>query len=105
MHGAHHLHNVLCRREWPIQGGECDQLSGDTPSIIISGHEDGKVKLWLSQRNALSLLTCLDTARYFTTDDFRNVVTKLFSLFPFQRKSYQNFDWENTFSFRDHFSQ
>ena len=82
MHGAwcsraHYPNNQLRRREWPIQGGECDQLSGDTPSIIISGHEDGKVKLWLSQRNALLLLTCLDTARYFTTDDFRNVVTKL----------------------------
>ena len=39
--------------------------------FYFSGHEDGKVKLWLSQRNALSLLTCLDTSRYFTTDDFR----------------------------------
>ena len=74
MNGEHFVSILICRREWPIQGGECDPLSGDTPSIIISGHEDGKVKLWLSQRNALSLLTCLDTARYFSTDDFRNVV-------------------------------
>ena len=72
-----------------MQGGECDQLSGDKPSIIITGkteinwnmiisiictgHEDGKVKLWLSQKNSLSLLTCLDTARYFTTDEIRFV--------------------------------
>ena len=26
---------LFFRREWPIQGGECDQLSGDSPSIII----------------------------------------------------------------------
>ena len=42
-------------------------------SIICPGHEDGKVKLWLSQKNSLSLLTCLDTARYFTTDEIRFV--------------------------------
>ena len=69
--------HVTCRREWPIQGGECHQgATGDNPSIVITGHEDGKVKLWRSQRNALSLMTCLDTARYFTTDDFRNLVTR-----------------------------
>ena len=95
--------------------------------FYLSGHEDGKVKLWLSQRNALSLLTCLDTARYFTTDDFRlatesspvhlystqnwNLVTlcqesrNIIFFFPlFLGKSYQNFDWEKTFSFCDHFS-
>ena len=27
------------------------------------------MKLWLSQRNSLSMLSCLDTGRYFTTDD------------------------------------
>ena len=49
----------------------CTVLSVHKTGFYFSGHEDGKVKLWLSQRNALSLLTCLDTARYFTTDDFR----------------------------------
>ena len=29
------------------------------------GHEDGKVKVWLSRQNSLRLLTALDTARYF----------------------------------------
>ena len=58
------------RREWPVQGGECDMLSGDTPGLIITGHEDGRVKLWQSQRNSLTLLSCLDTSRYFTTDEY-----------------------------------
>ena len=57
------------RRAWPIRGGECHQGSPESPTIIITGHEDGKVKLWLSHRNSLSLLTCLDTARYFITED------------------------------------
>ena len=35
----------------------------------LLGHEDGKVKLWISKLNSLKLITALDTARYFTTED------------------------------------
>ena len=44
-------------------------MGGERPSLVITGHEDGKVKLWLSQRGALALVTALDTARYFATED------------------------------------
>ena len=33
------------------------------------GHEDGKVKVWLSRCSELRLLTALDTARYFVAED------------------------------------
>ena len=42
----------FCRREWPVQGGECDQLSGDKPSIIITGN-------WLTYRNVLPIMSTL----------------------------------------------
>ena len=41
--GPHHGDQVVgggghwSRRQWPVSGGECDQLSGDSPSIIITG--------------------------------------------------------------------
>ena len=44
-------------------------MGGERPSLVITGHEAGKVKLWLSQRGALALVTALDTARYFATED------------------------------------
>ena len=40
------------RREWPVQGGECDQLSGDKPSIIITGK-------WLTYGNVLPIMSTL----------------------------------------------
>ena len=33
------------RRDWPIQGGECEEVGGERPSLVITGHEDGKVVL------------------------------------------------------------
>ena len=35
----------------------------------MTGHEDGKVKFWVSKKNSLKLITALDTARYFTTEE------------------------------------
>ena len=37
--------------------------------VKFEGHEDGKVKFWLSKMNSLKLITALDTARYFTTEE------------------------------------
>ena len=75
------------QRPWPVDGGEANPPAAVPPSLILtgsshklsmlshiecivnkntsSGHEDGKVKVWLSRHNSLRLLTALDTARCF----------------------------------------
>lgn len=46
-----------------MDGGEAQPPAAAPPSLILTGHEDGKVKVWLSRANSLALLTALDTAR------------------------------------------
>ena len=74
------------QRPWPVDGGEANPPAAVPPSLILTGspslnilklslfyifntnwpgHEDGKVKVWLSRQNSLRLLTALDTARCF----------------------------------------
>ena len=64
---------------WPVSGGHVDMSSGDTneETIVITGHEDGSVKFWLSKHNLMTHLTTFDTKQYFRgeddfDDDFEN---------------------------------
>ena len=84
------LSRPLFQRPWPVDGGEANPPAAVPPSLILTGspslnipketlqlflfyifstnwpgHEDGKVKVWLSRQNSLRLLTALDTARCF----------------------------------------
>lgn len=52
-------------RQFPVRGGERELLGGVQPALILTGHEDGSVKLWLSQDSTIALLTKLNTSQYF----------------------------------------
>ena len=57
-----------CR--WPVTGGsyESSGLQGEE-TLIITGHEDGSAKFWLSTDNILSYLTTFETKLYFRGED------------------------------------
>ena len=62
-------------RGWPVTGGEVTQpVQGEqgrshSQTVIVTGHEDGSVKFWMSRDNLLSHLGTLATAKYFKGDD------------------------------------
>ena len=53
---------------WPVTGGTYS-ASGGEETVIITGHEDGSVKFWLSKDNILSYLTTFETKLYFRGED------------------------------------
>ncbi len=55
---------------WPIDGGSVPE--GDEPAprdILLTGHEDGSVKLWSAGGTALSLLATVRTNKLFVGDE------------------------------------
>lgn len=55
-------------RAWPVTGGEGGTQAG-SQTVIVTGHEDGSVKFWMSRDNLLTHLTTLTTAKYFRGED------------------------------------
>ena len=56
-------------RCWPVTGGEGGPEAGGAQTVIITGHEDGSVKFWMSRENLLTHLTTLATAKFFKGED------------------------------------
>ena len=60
----------LSERPWPISGGV---VAYDGPKcekeLLITGHEDGSVKLWACEDVALSLVATVKTNKYFVGED------------------------------------
>ncbi|XP_071745331.1 lethal(2) giant larvae protein isoform X2 [Lepeophtheirus salmonis] len=63
----------VSKNDWPISGGSCNSIQHHKGrDILLTGHEDGSVKLWSAGGIALTLLGQLNTAKYFSTDDEGN---------------------------------
>jgi len=56
-------------RSWPVTGGEGGPEAGGAQTVIITGHEDGSVKFWMSRENLLTHLTTLATGKFFKGED------------------------------------
>ena len=56
---------------WPVSGGIVDSVAerSSEETIVITGHEDGSVKFWLSKHNLMTHLTTFDTKQYFRGED------------------------------------
>ena len=54
---------------WPVQGGTFVLGDSNEETVVITGHEDGSVKFWLSRHNLMSHLTTFDTKLYFKNED------------------------------------
>ena len=55
--------------KWPVQGGSVVEGDAGEETIVITGHEDGSVKFWISSNNLMTHLTTFDTKLYFKSDD------------------------------------
>ena len=55
-------------RGWPVTGGEVGEGGGPS-TLIVTGHEDGSVKFWMSRDNLLTHLTTLATGKFFRGED------------------------------------
>ena len=53
---------------WPASGGKVEGDEGGR-DVLITGHEDGSVKVWACGGVALSLLSTVKTNKYFVGDD------------------------------------
>ena len=58
-------------REWPIQGGLLKErvYSPNVNVLLITGHENGSVRIWNISDCAMSPLFTINTAKYFGTED------------------------------------
>ena len=61
-------------RSWPITGGKKlsyqPNLQEDAMCpVILTGHEDGAVRIWDLSANNFQLIAKIETAHYFITDD------------------------------------
>lgn len=59
----------VSERPWPIDGGTVDEKQDDKKDILITGHEDGSVKLWSCSGISLSLLSVIKTNKFFIGDE------------------------------------
>ena len=55
--------------KWPVQGGTFVICESTEETIVITGHEDGSVKFWLSKNNLMTHLTSFETKQYFKSED------------------------------------
>lgn len=57
-------------RDWPVQGGLLkDKVYSKNNVILITGHENGSVRIWNISDCAMTPLCTISTAKYFGTED------------------------------------
>lgn len=57
-------------RDWPVQGGFLKEKTYSANNVIlITGHENGSVRIWNITDCAMSPLCTINTAKYFGTED------------------------------------
>ncbi|XP_067934624.1 LLGL scribble cell polarity complex component 2-like isoform X5 [Watersipora subatra] len=61
------------KKDWPIKGGERREVR-KTRDLLLTGHEDGSVKLWDISAVSMSLLYKVNTASYFEEGFSENAV-------------------------------
>jgi len=55
---------------WPVTGGELVGESGIVEqTVIVTGHEDGSVKVWGARGHSLTHFTTLETKKFFRSSD------------------------------------
>lgn len=59
----------ISERPWPISGGSVPENKAGKRDILITGHEDGSVKLWSCSGVSLSLLSVIKTNKFFIGDE------------------------------------
>ncbi len=70
--GKHDLAGKVSGRDWPITGGTLSDEGQKVESgrdILLTGHEDGSVKLWSCSGVALAPLAIVRTNKFFAGDD------------------------------------
>lgn len=57
-------------RDWPVQGGYLkEKVYAPNNVLLITGHENGSVRIWNISDCAMSPLCTINTAKYFGTED------------------------------------
>ena len=58
-------------RPWPVSGGDAPEEEGGEPNrdVLVTGHEDGSVKVWSCGGVSLSLLAAVRTNKFFVGDE------------------------------------
>lgn len=57
-------------RDWPVQGGYLkEKVYSANNVLLITGHENGSVRVWNVSDCAMSPLCTINTAKYFGTED------------------------------------
>jgi len=68
--GAHQTGVKHSSREWPIQGGYLRERNYSPNNVLlITGHENGSVRIWNISDCSMSPLCSINTAKYFGTED------------------------------------
>ncbi|KAK4337043.1 hypothetical protein RND71_043391 [Anisodus tanguticus] len=68
--GSNQKTGKYSNREWPIQGGFIKEKTYQADNtLLITGHENGSVRLWNLSDIAMNPLCTINTAKFFGTDD------------------------------------
>lgn len=60
----------LTERSWPVCGGDVPEEGGEANrDVLVTGHEDGSVKIWSCGAVSLSLLASVRTNKFFVGDE------------------------------------
>jgi lethal(2) giant larvae protein len=69
-HSHHHdPKERLSSNPWPVSGGKVESTTKTKHSLLVTGHEDGSVKIWSCGGVALSHVATVRTNKYFVGDD------------------------------------
>lgn len=70
--GKHDLGGKISSRDWPINGGALSDEGQKIEAgrdVLLTGHEDGSVKLWSCSGVALAPLAVVRTNKFFAGDE------------------------------------
>ena len=56
-------------RVWPVNGGKVEEDKKKSREVLMTGHEDGSVKMWSCDGIDLSPLAVIKTSKYFVGDE------------------------------------
>jgi lethal(2) giant larvae protein len=71
----------LSKRPWPIKGGhdlskvlnENKSRDESMQNILLTGHEDGSVRIWSLDKNQMKEIAKITSMKYFETDDLDEI--------------------------------
>ncbi|XP_050540876.1 lethal(2) giant larvae protein isoform X2 [Daktulosphaira vitifoliae] len=71
--GSSHNENIFSSNDWPVNGGQSNITDDQSRDLLITGHEDGSVKLWVANGSPLLPIYVFKSSWVLVGDDVDNI--------------------------------